>query len=116
MMCTVFGAIRRMLAQSSRKLEPPRNGRAHREALRPNQIVIDPAMGDGFARREVSLLAPPDEQHMLRMRMDAPYLTQQLGAGSAREPLPRQNQGDVFSGVGEVLEVIPTSEPTQMTR
>ncbi len=71
---------------------------------RPDQVVIDPAMGDGLARREVSLLAPPDEQHVLRMRMDAPHLTQQLGAGSAREPLPARIRATLLGG-GEVLEV-----------
>ncbi len=75
---------------------------------RPEHVVVDAALGDRIedrlTRRGVAPLPPSDEQAALRVRVEPTRLVEQLAARHACQPLRRQDQRNVVTRGGDLLE------------
>ena len=78
---------------------------------RPEHVVVDATLGDRIedrlARRGVAPLPPPDQETALGVRVEPARLVEQVAARHARQPLRGQDQRDVVTRRGDLLEPFP---------
>jgi len=79
-----------------------------RRGRRLQHVVVDSPQGHRVEDRLGGWLvrpgAPRHQQAALGMRVELPHPLEQVAAGGAREPLSREHEGHVFSGIREPRE------------